>query len=94
MCSARSAATSCLIDVAYAGSRGVHLAYRNREINALDPKYLSLGNGLNDLVTNPFAGLIPVGTLSQPRVTRRQLLLPYPQFTGVQVINMSSANSI
>jgi hypothetical protein len=83
-----------LLDVSYAGSRGIHLGYRNREINALDPQYLSLGTGLNTLVDNPFANQISVGTLSQPRVARRQLLLPYPQFTNVNIINMTSANSI
>jgi hypothetical protein len=87
-------ANNILIDVAYAGSRGVHLAFRNREIDSLDPKYLSLGNSLNDTLVNPFAGQISVGTLSQPRVTRRQLLLPYPQFTSVQLINQTSANSV
>ncbi|MBL8222044.1 MAG: TonB-dependent receptor, partial [Bryobacterales bacterium] len=81
-------------DVSYAGSRGIHLAFRNREMNALDPQYLSLGTGLNTLVDNPFAGRINVGTLSQPRVARRQLLLPYPQFTGVNIINMAMANSV
>lgn len=63
-------------------------------MNALDPQYLSLGTGLNTLVDNPFAGRINVGTLSQPRVARRQLLLPYPQFTGVNIINMAMANSV
>lgn len=83
-----------LMDIAYAGSRGVHLGFRNREINALDPVHLALGTQLNTLVDNPFFGRIPVGTLSQQRVARRQLLLPYPQFTGVNIINMTSANSI
>lgn len=83
-----------LADASYAGSRGIHLGYRNREINALDPRNLTLGAGLNTQVDNPFFGTIPAGTLSQPRVARRQLLLPYPQFTSVNVINMTMANSI
>jgi len=83
-----------LLDVAYAGNRGIHLAYRNREIDALHPQYLALGSALNALVENPFAGTITVGALAQPRVARRQLLLPYPQFTGVTIINMTCANSI
>ncbi|MEP7363487.1 MAG: carboxypeptidase regulatory-like domain-containing protein [Acidobacteriota bacterium] len=85
---------SILADVSYAGSRGIHLGYRNREMNALDPQYYSLGTGLNTLVDNPFYGQIPTGTLSQQRVARRQLLLPYPQFTSVNIINMTMANSI
>ena len=83
-----------LVDVAYAGSRGVHLAFRNRQMNELDPQYLSLGTGLNQLVTNPFFGSITAGALAQRTVARRQLLLPYPQYTGVNVVNMTNANSI
>ncbi len=83
-----------LVDAAYVGSRGVHLAFKNRQTNDLDPQYLSLGSTLNQQVTNPFYGTINVGTLSQRTVTRRQLLLPYPQFTGVNIINQTIANSI
>src|SRR5581483_4530392 len=83
-----------LIDVAYAGSRGLHLAFRNFSLDDLDPQYLSLGAGLNTLVNNPFYGIINVGTLAQKTVTRRQLLLPYPQFTGVTVANETRADSI
>ena len=32
-----------LVDAAYVGSRGVHLAFKNRQINELDPQYLVLG---------------------------------------------------
>ena len=83
-----------LADASYAGSRGVHLGFRNREMNALDPLYLSMGTGLNTLVDNPFFGSIANGALSQAKVARRQLLLPFPQFTGVNIINMTMANSI
>jgi hypothetical protein len=83
-----------LVDAAYVGSRGVHLAFKNRQLNELDPQYLSLGTALNQQVTNPFYGSINVGTLAQRTVTRRQLLLPYPQYTGVNVMNMTIANSV
>ena len=63
-------------------------------MNELDPQYLSLGAALNQQVPNPFFGTIDVGTLAQRTVARRQLLLPFPQFTGVNVINMTMANSI
>ncbi len=82
-----------LADVAYAASRGVHLAFRNRQMNELDPRYLTLGAALNQQTANPFFGQINVGTLAQRTVTRRQLLLPFPQYTGVNVINMTMANS-
>jgi TonB dependent receptor len=34
-------------------------------------------------VPNPFYGIIQTGALSSPTVARRQLLLPYPQYTTV-----------
>ena len=86
-------ARDLVFDVAYAGSKGTHLAYRNREINALDPKYLAMGTGLLTQVNNPFYGLIDTGALAQPRVVQRSLLLPNPQYTSVQIINSTSANS-
>ena len=83
-----------LLDVAYAGSRGVALT-RARDLNALDPVNLGLGTRLQTpLVANPFYGQIDVGALAQPNVQQSQLLLPYPQFTGVTVINSTSGNSI
>jgi len=89
----RSITSDLLIDVAYAGSRGLHLA-RVYDYNALPTELLSLGTRLQELVDNPFSGRINVGTLAQPRVQRRQLLLPYPQFTGVTILNSGSAYSI
>jgi hypothetical protein len=71
------------VDAAYAGSRGVHLPRGSQNFNALPTGYLSLGSGLNTQVANPFYGLVKTGTLSQPTVQQGQLLLPYPEYTGV-----------
>jgi len=71
------------IEAAYAGSRGVHLPRGGYQANALPTKNLSLGTALNDALPNPFLGLVKTGTLSQPTVRRAQLLLPFPQYTGV-----------
>ena len=51
---------------------------------------------LNSLVDNPFAGIItdPNSGLSGPQVQYWQLLLPYPQFTGVSTEPQLVANSI
>jgi carboxypeptidase family protein/TonB-dependent receptor-like protein len=51
---------------------------------------------LNSLVDNPFAGIItdPNSSLSGPQVQYWQLLLPYPQFTGVSTEPQLIANSI
>ena len=82
-----------LVDAAYTGSRGVHLN-QLREFDALDPQNLALGTGLQTLVANPFYPTITAGALAQPTVQRRQLLLPYPQFTSVQLQNDGWGNSI
>ena len=82
-----------LIDAAYSASRGVRLN-QNREFDALDPRYLTLGTALQTLVDNPFYPQIPTGALAQQRIQRRQLLLPYPQYTSVALVNSSTGNSI
>jgi len=78
-----------LADIAYAGNRGVKLT-RGRELNALDPQYLARGNALTATQPNPF----PLGAAASANVTQRQLLLPFPQFTSVNLINNTSGNSI
>jgi hypothetical protein len=71
------------LEAAYAGSRGVHLPTSGLTSDALPPQLLSMGNALNTLVANPFYGLVQTGTLSAPTVTQAQLLLPFPEYTGV-----------
>jgi hypothetical protein len=77
-----------LFDLAYVGSHGVHL-YGDYNANQLPDQYLSMGSQLNNLVANPFYGKIASGSLSGPTVAQSQLLLPYPQFTGVTLGNGS-----
>lgn len=84
---------SVLLDVGYAGSHGVHLT-STVDLNTLDPQYLSLGTALTAQVANPFQSSIKIGTLSNPTVARRQLLLPYPQFLSVQVVNDPYGSSV
>ena len=55
-----------------------------------------LGNALNDQVPNPFFGVISAGALSGRTISRRQSLLPYPQYagdTGVQRVFAPFGNS-
>ena len=82
-----------MVDVAYAGSHGVHFA-RTTDLNPLNPQYLSLGTQLNQLVPNPFYGQIATGVLAQPTVALSQLLRPYPQYSGVSIVNAPTVNSI
>ncbi len=71
------------VEAAYAGSVGVHLPAAGLTSDALPYGDLSMGNALNSLVANPFSGLVQTGPLSAPNVTQAQLLLPFPEYTGV-----------
>jgi hypothetical protein len=82
-----------LVEAAYVGNRGMRY-WINRSRNAASTQYLSLGNALNDLVPNPFAGTITTGALSAATVRRSQLLLPYPHYTGVTQIRDAIGDSI
>ena len=79
-----------LLDIAYAGGRGVHL-YGDYNPDQLPDQYLSMGGVLNNQVANPFYNnpLISSGGLSSPTVAQSQLLRPFPQFTGVTLGNSS-----
>jgi len=74
-------------EIAYSGSRGVHLGYDTMtSLQRIKQSDYSLGAGLNTQVPNPFFGIItdPLATvLNKPTVPRMQLLFPYPQFTSV-----------
>lgn len=69
-----------VLDISYVGSRTRDLPVSNN-INAISTENLALGNALNTLVTNPFAGKLPQApALNGTTITRQQLLLPFPQF--------------
>jgi carboxypeptidase family protein/TonB-dependent receptor-like protein len=84
------------MEVAYVGTRGLQLS-RNGEdglsLNQLDPQYLSLGSALNQQVDNPFFGLGTGGFFASPKISRGQLLRPYPQFTDIIPLYSSGASS-
>jgi len=85
-----------LLEVAYVGTRGLQLA-RNGEgglgLNQLTPDLMALGSRLNETVDNPFFGRVNRGVLATPRVGRRQLLRPFPQFDGLTPLFSSGASS-
>jgi hypothetical protein len=83
-----------LVDIAYAGSKGVHLPAHTQNLNQLPDSDLSLGSALQNQVPNPFYGLVSSGTLSAPTVAQGQLLRPFPQYTGVGVDETTNRNSI
>jgi len=92
----RSLPADVMFEVGYVGNRGLQLQ-RNTEsgldVDQINPVYLSLGSHLNDLVPNPFYGLVNSGVLAAPQVSRAQLLRPYPQFTSVIPLFSSGSSS-
>ncbi len=83
-----------LVEVGYLGSKGVKL-WQTRDIDAVPNRYLSTSpvrdqqtiNFLTSNVPNPFAGVLPGTNLNGSTIPRSQLLLPYPQFTGVTMLD-------
>jgi hypothetical protein len=81
------------LDLAYVGSRSVDVLTNDfnvgnaRNLNVLTAEQLAQAranpNFFNQSVPNPFAGLLPGTSLNGATVQRRQLLLPFPQFTSV-----------
>lgn len=77
-------------DVAYVGNKGTRLPSRTVPINALDPKYLSMGQQLYDGfgstdasmdgVPAPYAGWADQMQACSPEVA--QALRPFPQYCG------------
>lgn len=92
----RNLPSQVLLEVAYVGTRGLQLS-RNDEggltLNQLDPSLMSLGSRLNETVDNPFFGKVNNGVLANPRISRAQLLRPYPQFTDVIPLYSTGASS-
>ncbi|MGC1871588.1 MAG: carboxypeptidase regulatory-like domain-containing protein [Acidobacteriaceae bacterium] len=78
--------SSFVLDIAYGGAKGTHLPFYSLQQNQLPDQYLSLGNALNNLVPNPFYGIInPNYSLGAPTIPAGQLLLKYPQYSGISI---------
>ncbi|MEO7146042.1 MAG: carboxypeptidase-like regulatory domain-containing protein [Bryobacteraceae bacterium] len=93
----RSLATNTLLQVAYVGNKGTHLAWSGgggtASMNQLAPQYSALGNQLLTLVNNPFYGIITTGPLAQPQVQYGQLLRPFPAWQTVGSDGIAIGNS-
>jgi hypothetical protein len=85
-----------LLEAAFVGNRGRQLSRGGEggfSLNQVDPRFLSLGNQLNQLVDNPFFGRGGAGILANRQVSRAQLLRPYPQFNSIYPIFSQGATS-
>ena len=65
-------------------------------MNSLTTAQYRAGAVNNQLVPNPFYGIItdPTSILSNPTVTRGQLLKPYPQYINMNAIDATEGSSI
>ena len=83
------------VEASYVGSRTNDAPVTNT-YNALSTQNLALGdvtqggnpNTLNQQVPNPFQGLLPGTSLNAATVAEQQLLLPFPEFTGLSQQNI------
>lgn len=85
-------------EIGYTGVRGRRLLFGNPnfDLNQLPTRDLALGNKLNDVVPNPFHGVItdPNSALSGTTVPYNQLLRPFPEYTYlVQTRSLPGARS-
>ena len=84
-----------LLEGAWVGNRGVGLIINGRVLNVIsDADLANWGSRLVETVPNPFHGILTSGPLSLPTVTRRQLLLPFPQYTSLTGGNCYLGDSI
>ena len=90
-----------LLDAEYVGRKGTHLyAEGINNLDLMSPQEADAFRAnpklYNSFVSNPFLGVITdsTSTLSAKTVPYYQLLLPYPQYTGVTVSFDPAANSI
>jgi hypothetical protein len=87
-------AGNTVFQAAYIGNHGTKLLFGTTfELNQLPTQYLALGNQLLQPVANPFYGLITSGSLSSPTIPYGQLLRPFPEYTGVENVQPTSASS-
>jgi hypothetical protein len=87
-----------LVELGYTGNRASHLGTSNpwdtipvKYLSTLPTRDAATISAMSSMVANPFYGLSQFATtpLANPTVAVSQLLLPYPEFTGVTSTNGS-----
>ena len=84
----QSLAKSLLMEVAYAANKGTHLQFNNLALNSLTFEQTALGTYTQQLVPNPFYGIITdpkAVNLNRQTAQYYRLLRPMPQFDGTGV---------
>jgi hypothetical protein len=80
------------VDLAYAGSHGVHLQQYSTHINQIPDQFLSQQAGLIAQVPNPLAGS-PKPNLNSPTINAGQLERPFPQYNDVNLAGYGCCDS-
>jgi len=95
----RTLTPNMMLQVAYVGMKGTHEGQFYSSLNTLtDPAAFggsatTAGHQL-DVVTNPFAGLLPLnGTMNQPTIQQGYLMVQYPGWSSVGPFMPSFGNS-
>ena len=87
-----------VVEIGYLGNHSIGLVdgEAGRQYNQLPVSFQALGVSLQDQLDNPFYGKIPytTGALAQTRVSRGQLLRPFPQYTSLQSFRKPNGYSI
>jgi len=89
-----------LFEVGYMGSHVLRLGV-TQNLDSIPVQYLSVGqvrnqtaiNNLSQSVSNPFANLLPGTTINGAKVALSQLVIPYPQYTGVSEGNQEGSST-
>ncbi|MFB3826291.1 MAG: carboxypeptidase regulatory-like domain-containing protein [Bryobacteraceae bacterium] len=89
----RTLGPEVLVEAAWIGSRGQRL-WVNRTRTALSTDYLSLGPALDELVDNPWYGIIKTGNRSAQRIRRSAVLQPFNHYDGVARFRDAIGDSI
>jgi hypothetical protein len=82
-----------VVELGYTGNHANHLVAGGYNLNQLNPSYLPQGNALQNLVPNPYAGVVP-GSLGASTITLQQSLLAFPYYTSVTVRDPHLGSSI
>lgn len=91
-----------LLELDYIGDHAVHQPIASTPIDYIPQQFLStlptrdnaLISSYTGTVKNPFAGLLPGTSINGATVARSQLLMNYPQFTGITEQNSSEGDSV
>lgn len=86
--------SSFMFSIVYGGAKGTHLPFSGLNIDTLPDQDLAMGSALLNQVPNPYYGIISSKySLGAPTIPAGQLLLPYPEYSGLSIQADNVANS-